>query len=231
MCSGVDKRITMDKKVFVKELNRWLKSNQPDWSTIVSQKAGISDYRVQNDKGFKLMADTPSHGQKGLYSLHLSLVVNNDEIFDIKNKAAIASSVKFPVIFLGSHILYPSGYIEKLWFGEADEPAGQLGIVTELIDKYYFPVAKGLTVDYNFILDGFDNADLLLGFNEPFITGVILAFLTGREKWIYDVLLPLTDKYKTSNGDDSKERFAKDFRKVNDPEKEIIEPVRKCLSL
>jgi hypothetical protein len=220
----------MDKKLFVKELNKWLKANQPNWSTVISQKAGISDYKVQDDKGFRLMPDTPSHGTKGMYSLHLSLVVNNDEIFNIKNKSGIAFLVKFPMIFFGSSILYPNEYIEKLWFRDTDRHEEQINIVSNLINQYYFPIAKSLTIDYDFILDKFDNADLLLGFHEPFITGVIMAFLCKREKWIYDVLLPLTQKYKTVNGDDSKERFAKDFRKISNAEKEIIEPIRKCLS-
>ena len=135
--------------------------------------------------------------------------------------------MKFPVIFLGSSILYPNEYIERLWFRDTDGAEKQLNIVTDLINQYYFPIAKGLTINYNFILDNFDNADLLLGFHEPFITGVIMAFLCNREEWIYDILLPLTEKYKAINGNDSKERFAKDFRKVSNVEREIIAPVRK----
>ena len=173
------------------------------------------------------MSDTPTHGTKGIYSLHLSLIVSNDEIFDIKNKSGVVSSVKFPVIFSGSSILYPNEYIDRLWFRDTDGDEEQVNIVSNLINQYYFPIAKGLTIDYNFILDNFDNADLLLGFHEPFITGVIMAFLCNREKWIYDILLPLTEKYKAINGDDSKERFAKDFKKVSNAEKEIIAPVRK----
>lgn len=217
----------MDKRAFIKELSKWLKANQPNWGTIISQKAGISDYKVQDDKGFKLLSDTPTHGTKGIYSLHLSLIVINDEIFDIKNKSGVVSSVKFPVIFSGSSILYPNEYIDRLWFRDTDGDEEQVNIVSNLINQYYFPIAKGLTIDYNFILDNFDNADLLLGFHEPFITGVIMAFLCNREKWIYDILLPLTEKYKAINGDDSKERFAKDFKKVSNAEKEIIAPVRK----
>lgn len=217
----------MDKRAFIKELSKWLKANQPNWGTIISQKAGISDYKVQDDKGFKLLSDTPTHGTKGIYSLHLSLIVSNDEIFDIKNKSGVVSSVKFPVIFSGSSILYPNEYIDRLWFRDTDGDEEQINIVSNLINQYYFPIAKGLTIDYNFILDNFDNADLLLGFHEPFITGVIMAFLCNREKWIYDILLPLTEKYKAINGDDSKERFAKDFKKVSNAEKEIIAPVRK----
>jgi len=218
----------MEKKAFIKEFNKWLKSNQPFWSKIVSQKANISEYKVQDDKEFKLMPDTPSHNVKGMYSLHLSLLVNNIEIFNIKNKSAVASSIKFPVIFLGSSILYPNKYIESLWFRDTDEYTEQINIVSDLINHYYFPVAKGLTIDYDFMLDNFDNADLLLGFHEPFITGVIMAFLCKREKWIYDVLLPLTEKYKATDRDDSRERFAKDFRKVSNAEEEIIDPIRKC---
>ena len=217
----------MDKRAFIKELSKWLNANQPYWGTIISQKAGISDYKVQDDKGFKLLSDTPTHGTKGIYSLHLSLIVSNDEIFDIKNKSGVVSSVKFPVIFSGSSILYPNEYIDRLWFRDTDGDEEQVNIVSNLINQYYFPIAKGLTIDYNFILDNFDNADLLLGFHEPFITGVIMAFLCNREKWIYDILLPLTEKYKAINGDDSKERFAKDFKKVSNAEKEIIAPVRK----
>ena len=217
----------MDKRAFIKELSKWLKANQPNWGTIISQKAGISDYKVQDDKGFKLLSDTPTHGTKGIYSLHLSLIVSNDEIFDIKNKSGVVSSVKFPVIFSGSSILYPNEYIDRLWFRDTDGDEEQVNIVSNLINQYYFPIAKGLTIDYNFILDNFDNADLLLGFHEPFITGAIMAFLCNREKWIYDILLPLTEKYKAINGDDSKERFAKDFKKVSNAEKEIIAPVRK----
>ena len=220
-------RITMDKKAFIKELGKWLKANQPHWGTIISQKAGISNYKVQDDKEFKLMFDTPSHGIKGMYNIHLSLIVSNNEIFDIKNKSGAISSVKFPVIFMGSSILFPDEYIEKLWFKDTVGNEEQIEIVSNLINQYYFPIAKGLTINYNFILDNFDNADLLLGFHEPFITGVIMAFLCNREKWIYDVLLPLTEKYKAINGDDSKERFAKDFKKVSNAEKEIIAPVRK----
>lgn len=217
----------MDKRAFIKELSKWLKANQPNWGTIISQKAGISDYKVQDDKGFKLLSDTPTHGTKGIYSLHLSLIVSNDEIFEYKNKSGVVSSVKFPVIFSGSSILYPNEYIDRLWFRDTDGDEEQVNIVSNLINQYYFPIAKGLTIDYNFILDNFDNADLLLGFHEPFITGVIMAFLCNREKWIYDILLPLTEKYKAINGDDSKERFAKDFKKVSNAEKEIIAPVRK----
>ena len=91
----------MDKKEFIKELKRWLKSNQPPWCTLFSQKAGISEYKVQNNKEFSLIPDTPSHGMKGMYSLHMSLVVSNNEIYNIKNEANIISSVKFPVIFFG----------------------------------------------------------------------------------------------------------------------------------
>lgn len=217
----------MDRKTFIKKLSKWLKTNQPNWGTIISQKAGISSYQVQDDKEFKLMSDTSTHGIKGMYSLHLSLIVSNDEIFNIKNKSGIVSFVKYPVIFLGSSILYPNEYIERLWFRDSDENEEQVSIVSNLINQYYFPIAKGLTIDYNFILDNFDNTDLLLGFHEPFITGVIMAFLCDREKWIYDILLPLTEKYKAINGDDSKERFAKDFRKVSNAEREIINPVRK----
>ncbi|MCG0201647.1 hypothetical protein L4X50_05175 [Phocaeicola vulgatus] len=217
----------MDKKTITKELSKWLKANQPNWGTIISQKAGISNYKVQDGKEFKLMLDLPTHGIKGMCSFHLSLIVSNDEIFDIKNKSGVVSSVKFPVIFLGSSILYPNEYIERLWFRDTDGAEKQLNIVTDLINQYYFPIAKGLTINYNFILDNFDNADLLLGFHEPFITGVIMAFLCNREEWIYDILLPLTEKYKAINGNDSKERFAKDFRKVSNVEREIIAPVRK----
>lgn len=217
----------MDKKSFIKELSKWLKANQPNWGTIISQKAGISNYKVQDGKEFKLMLDLPAHGIKGMYSFHLSLIVSNDEIFDIKNNSGVVSYVKFPVIFLGSSILYPNEYIERLWFRDTDGAEKQLNIVTDLINQYYFPIAKGLTINYNFILDNFDNADLLLGFHEPFITGIIMAFLCNREEWIYDILLPLTEKYKAINGNDSKERFAKDFRKVSNVEREIIAPVRK----
>jgi len=44
----------MDKKEFIKELKRWLKSNQPTWCTLFNQKAGISVYKVQNNKEFSL---------------------------------------------------------------------------------------------------------------------------------------------------------------------------------
>jgi len=209
----------MDKKVFVKELKKWLKSNQPIWSTIVSQKAGITEYKVQNDKGFRLMVDTPSHGVKDMYCLHMTLAVNNDEIFNIKNKAAIKSSLKFPIIYQGSSILYPEEYIDKLWFRVTDELPEQIGLVSSLINQYYFPVAKNLTMDYDLMLDNFDNPYVILGFHEPFITGVIMAFFCNREKWIYDVLLPLTKKH---------ECFVKDFGKASNAEKEIIEPIRKC---
>ena len=217
----------MKKKDFIKELKKWLKLNQPHWSTIMSQKSGISYYEVKDGQEFKLMSDTPSHGVKEMYSLNLSLVVNNNEIFNIKNKAQIVSFVKFPVIFLGSSILYPDDFVEKLWFNETDECIDQINVVSKIINNYYFPIAKGLTTDYDFILDNFDDSNLLLGYHEPFITGVIMAFLCKREHWIYDVLFPLTEKYKTFDEDDSKERFAKDFRKVSDAEKEIIDPIRK----
>jgi len=219
----------MDKKVFIKELNKWLKLNQPNWGFIVSQKSGITEYKVLCNKEFSLIPDTPSHGMKGMYSLNLTLMVSNDEIFNIKNEASIVSSVKFPVIFLGSSVLYPNEYLERLWFNDFDDLSEQIKIVANLINQYYFPVAKGLTIDYDFILDNYDNPDLLLGFHEPFISGVIMAFLREREDWIYDVLLPLTEKYKTINGNDSKERFAKDFRNFKNAEKEIIEPIRKFI--
>ena len=138
----------MDKKTFIKELRKWLKANQPNWGTIISQKAGISNYKVQDGKEFKLMSDTPTHGIKGMYNLHLSLIVSNDEIFDIKNKSGVISSVKFPVIFMGSSILYPNEYIEKLWFKDTVGNEEQINIVSNLINQYYFPIAKGLTINY-----------------------------------------------------------------------------------
>jgi hypothetical protein len=223
--------VFVEKNIFIKELKKKFKKNKPDWCNIMKQKSGINNFIVDDDKQFCILLDTPSHGVNGMYSVFMSLIITNFEIYKIKIESKIKSERKLPSIFQGNNILYPNKYIEKLWFKTSSDDIKQIDFVWNLIEKYYFPVAKGLTIDYNYILNNYDNKNLLTGFYEPFITGVILAFLTSREKWIYDILIPLTEKYKTINGSDKNERFTMDYRKSNNVEIEIIEPIRKYFKI
>jgi hypothetical protein len=219
----------VEKNIFIKELKKKFKENKPNWCNTIKQKSGINNFIVDDNKQFCILLDTPSHGVKGMYSVFMSLIITNSEIYEIKMESKIKSERKLPSIFQGSNILYPNEYIEKLWFETSSDDIKQIDFVWKIIENYYFPIAKGLTIDYDFILNNYDNKDLLIGFYEPFITGVIMAFLADNEKWIYDVLIPLTEKYKTINGDDKNERFYMDYRKVNNAEIEIIEPIRKWI--
>lgn len=220
-------------KLLVKHINQLIKENKPDWVIKLKQSSGITDYFIDEEKKFGFTIST-AFERGGCFQLAISMYVENEDLFKaIRATRLITPSYGPPledrsptIFFLTTNNLYPTEKGEEYWLSNTTDVEAFGKIVLADIEHYFMPIAKSFTLDYANALSFFDNPNFLLGLHYPFMTGVILALKLNNEKWIYEVLLPLTEKYKASEESDRMERFAVDFRSFDNPVKQIVEPIK-----
>ncbi|MBC1374388.1 hypothetical protein [Listeria farberi] len=212
----------MKKNDFLKTIILKLKTNCPNWCKNVKQSRNVLEFTIEKDKKYFIISfDTPSHG-KGLYHIQVNMYIYNMEITNIK-KYFISKNRES--VYFGNYNILPAGELERNYFFQVEDEEDDYKVdnILKNIMEYYYPIAYGMTADYNSILARVYDNNFLIGIRDRFTTLSIMAFSLNNEAWIYNTLIPIIKEKKLGENTNS---IFYEYMNHSNAEDNILNPIR-----
>ncbi|MBC2261580.1 hypothetical protein HCB45_08220, partial [Listeria sp. FSL L7-0091] len=159
---------------------------------------------------------------KGLYHIQVNMYIYNMEITNIK-KYFISKNRES--VYFGNYNILPAGELERNYFFQVEDEEDDYKVdnILKNIMEYYYPIAYGMTADYNSILARVYDNNFLIGIRDRFTTLSIMAFSLNNEAWIYNTLIPIIKEKKLGENTNS---IFYEYMNHSNAEDNILNPIR-----